>query len=232
MNEQGQRILECLERVAAERARRRADPDFGQRVQAVKHYQHQRFEQTYADMLAHPRYAKAARFFLEDLYGPEDFTQRDDQFARIVPALVRMFPREIVGTVEALAALHALSEQLDSAMAAALPASPLDHAAYAEAWRAVGQPPQRERQIQLMLQVGGALDRYTRNPLLRHSLRLMRAPAQAAGLGALQGFLENGFDTFREMRGAREFLDTIATRERELAARLFAGGVAGATAAG
>lgn len=232
MNEQGQRILECLQRVAAERARRRADPAFGQRVQAVKHYQHRRFEQTYADMLAHPRYAKAARFFLEDLYGPEDFTQRDDQFARIVPALVRMFPREIVGTVEALAALHALSEQLDSAMGAALPASPPDHAAYAEAWRAVGQPAQRERQIQLMLQVGGALDRYTRNPLLRHSLRLMRTPAQAAGLGALQGFLENGFDTFREMRGAREFLDTIATRERELAARLFAGGVAEATAAG
>lgn len=232
MNEQGQRILECLQRVAAERARRRADPAFGQRVQAVKHYQHRRFEQTYADMLAHPRYAKAARFFLEDLYGPEDFTQRDDQFARIVPALVRMFPREIVGTVEALAALHALSEQLDSAMGAALPASPPDHAAYAEAWRAVGQPAQRERQIQLMLQVGGALDRYTRNPLLRQSLRLMRTPAQAAGLGALQGFLENGFDTFREMRGAREFLDTIATRERELAARLFAGGVVEATAAG
>jgi hypothetical protein len=40
----------------------------------------------------------------------------------------------------------------------------------------------------------------------------------------LQGFLERGFDTFREMRGAREFLDTVASRERQLAARLFAGG--------
>ena len=61
-----------------------------------------------------------------------------------------------------------------------------------------------------MLAVGSALDRYTRNPLLRASLRLMRGPAAAAGLGALQGFLERGFDTFREMRGAREFLDTVA----------------------
>lgn len=232
MNEQGRQILERLERVAAERARRRADGALAERVQAVKHYQHRRFEQTYADMLAHPRYAKAARFFLEDLYGPEDFTRRDDQFARIVPALVRIFPREIVDTVAALAELHALSERLDSAMALALPAWPPDALAYAEAWRAVGEPAQRERQIQLMLQVGGALERYTRNPLLRHSLRLMRAPAQAAGLGALQSFLENGFDTFREMRGAREFLDTIATRERELAARLFGGGVADATGPG
>ena len=73
-----------------------------------------------------------------------------------------------------------------------------------------------------MLAVGRALDRYTRNPLLRHSLRLMRTPAKAAGLSALQQFLETGFDTFREMDGADEFLGTIATRERDLAARLFA----------
>ena len=33
----------------------------------------------------------------------------------------------------------------------------------------------------------------------------------------------NGFDTFREMKGSSEFLDTIAQRERALAAQLFAG---------
>jgi hypothetical protein len=58
---------------------------------------------------------------------------------------------------------------------------------------------------------------------MRHSLRLMRAPAHAAGMGALQDFLERGFDTFRQMRGADEFLARIARRERELAAQLFAG---------
>jgi hypothetical protein len=40
----------------------------------------------------------------------------------------------------------------------------------------------------------------------------MRGPAHAAGLGVLQAFLESGFDTFGEMRGATEFLDTMATR--------------------
>ena len=75
-----------------------------------------------------------------------------------------------------------------------------------------------------MLGVGGALVGYTRSRWLRHSLRLMRAPAQAAGLGVLQAFLERGFDTFGEMRGAGEFLQTVTQRERELAAHLFAGG--------
>jgi hypothetical protein len=37
----------------------------------------------------------------------------------------------------------------------------------------------------------------------------------------LQAFLESGFDTFREMRGAREFLDIVVRRERAIAASLF-----------
>jgi hypothetical protein len=224
MNPQGEKILHGLQTVAAERTRRAADPALAAAVVAVKQFQHARFQATYADLLASPRYARAARFFLDDLYGPMDFTQRDSQFARIVPGLVRLFPADIISTVVALAELHALSETLDTAMARELGPSPPDGKSYGRAWRSVGQPAERERQIALMLAVGSALDRYTRNPLLRHSLRLMRGPAQAAGLGVLQTFLETGFDTFRDMRGAAGFLDTVATRERDLAARLFAGG--------
>jgi hypothetical protein len=214
-------ILAHLASVADERAQRAADPSLAARVEAIKRWQQQRFEQTYADLLAHPRYAGAANFFLAELYGPNDFTQRDAQFARIVPALVRLFPAEVVGTVDALAALHALSERLDSAMGRTLHDASVDAQTYAQAWQRCGDPPERERQIALMQAVGTSLDALTRNPLLRHTLRLMRAPARAAGLGALQRFLEAGFDTFRAMRGADEFLALIGQRERALAAQLF-----------
>lgn len=223
MNPDGQKILRHLNEVAAERVAQAADVGLASRARAVKAYQHARFAATYADMLADARYGPAANFFLNDLYGPHDFTERDGQFARIVPGLVRLFPADIVQTVAELAELHALSEQLDGEMARLLPGTEIDQLSYGQAWRTVGRPVDRERQIQLMLGVGQALDRFTRKPLLRHSLRLMRGPAAAAGLGALQRFLESGFDTFREMRGATGLLDTIAQRERELAARLFAG---------
>ena len=226
MNPQAERILECLHEVAAERVRRQGDPGLAERVHEIKRFQHLRFQRTYADLLASPRYSRAAQFFLADLYGPEDFTRRDEQFARVVPGLVRLFPLEIVGTVMSLGELHALSEQFDTAMGAVIDGPAIDDSQYAEAWRRVGRPADRERQIMLMMAVGSALDRYTRNPLLRTSLRLMRGPASAAGLGVLQAFLERGFDTFRDMRGAQEFLATVTRRERELAARLFAGGTA------
>lgn len=208
----------------AERGRRAADSGLQAAVAAVKRFQHARFTHTYADLQAQPRYSRATRFFLDDLYGPTDFTQRDEQFARVVPALVRLFPAELVETVLELAQLHAMSERLDTAMAVALGNACLNGRTYGQAWREVGEPAARDRQIDLMLAVGSALDRYTRSAFLRHSLRLMRGPAQAAGLGALQGFLESGFDTFKAMNGAQAFLSVIEQRERALAAHLFAGG--------
>jgi len=215
-------LLADLRRVEAERRARAEDPLLAAAVQRLKAYQQRRFETTYADLLADPRHAAAARFFLDELYGPHDFTQRDAQFARIVPALVRLFPREVVATVQHLAALHALSEALDTQMARQLGARTPDRAVYVEAWQTVGQPGQRRRQIELMHRVGIDLDAYTRNPLLRHSLRMMRAPARLAGLDALQRFLEAGFDTFRALHGAQTFLATIVRRETALAERLFA----------
>lgn len=221
MDDIGYFITQCLHEVAAQRELRARDPELARRVVAVKQFQHQRFALSYADLLADRRYAGAAAFFLEDLYGPRDFAERDSQFLRVVPALLRLFPKDLLATVSDLAALHALSERLDTAMAKAIAQLPLDGLAYAQAWRAVGEPASRERQIALMASIGAALERYTRRAWLRQSLRVMRGPAQAAGLGALQLFLERGFDTFRGMGGAQGFLDTIAQRERQLAAQLF-----------
>ena len=216
-------ILQNLGTVGAERARRTEDPALASAVLRVKAYQQRRFGLTYADLLASARYRPAAQFFLDELYGPRDFTRRDAQFERVVPALVHLFPTALVATVAVLAELHALSEQLDSALAARLDAdAPLDAQAYAHAWQASAQPAQRERQIALTLQVGESLDRLTGNPLLHTSLRLMRGPAFAAGLGELQGFLEAGFESFRAMHGARDFLGLVDAREHHLNRALFA----------
>ena len=225
-------ILASLEAVTNERTARAAEPALTDRVAALKAYQQARFKLTHADLLASERYRAVAGFFLDELYGPGDFARRDAQFARIVPALVRLFPPEIVDTVASLAELHALSEALDTAMARTLGGATLDAGAYVAAWRGVGRSPDRARQIELVLAVGQALDRYTRKPVLMTSLRMMRAPARAAGLSELQALLERGFETFRDMGGAAQFLETITTRERALATELFDGDVALVTSSG
>jgi hypothetical protein len=222
MRYEAEDILRELREVAAQRSLRQRDAALGERVQALKRYQQARFRLTYADLLASARHGPAARFFLDELYGPGDFSLRDAQFARIVPTLVRLFPQSLVETVVQLARLHALSERLDTRMAQALNSPRMDPVAYVRAWQSCGEPDQRRLQLRLTLAVGRSLDGYARKPMLRASLHMMRGPAKAAGLGDLQRFLETGFDTFQAMRGAQAFLGCIEARETELMERLFA----------
>ncbi|MFN9506136.1 MAG: FFLEELY motif protein [Rubrivivax sp.] len=215
-------ILGHLQGVRQERALREAEPELGHRAQQIREYQAERLRSTHADLLGQEQTRPAALFFLDQLYGTQDFVERDAQFARIVPAIVRLFSAEVGTTVAHLAELHALSERLDSAMARALPDSSLaSREAYETAWRVVGLREQRERQLDLVEIIGRALQHYTQHPSLGRALTLMRFPARAAGLHALQQFLETGFDTFARLPSPAAFMQTIVTRERSEMHRLF-----------
>jgi hypothetical protein len=186
-------------------------------------WQVRRLANTYADLAADPRYGPAVVFFQSDLYGAGDYSDRDTDLARVVPVMVRVLPAVVIATVAQAVELSALSHELDATLAARLVGGRLDARSYAAAYRKCDNLVPREHQIALVLQVGDALDRYVRKPLLRRSLSAMRRPARAAGLAGLQGFLERGFDAFAHMRGATHFMATIAARERALMQALFAG---------
>lgn len=218
-------VLRCLEVVEQERRLREVEPGLHARVSSIKRFQQQRFEGTYRDLLMSARFGPAARFFLDDLYGPADFRRRDQQFARIVPRIESVFPAVVSATVLDLARLHALSEQLDTAMARCLCSESVDPAAYASAWVDVGRAEDRDRQLSLVIDIGHSIERLTRHAWLVAGLRMMRGPARAAGLIELQQFLETGLASFRAMGGASEFLAIIEARERELMRALFGGQV-------
>lgn len=194
---------------------------------AVKNLQARRFAGTYVDLLNSEQYREAAYFFLQELYGDQDFSQRDAQFARIAGALERLFPRQVVQTAVSLAQLHCLTEDLDFAMARSWMSHPdLPEASrYVNAWRSVGRPLDRSTQLDMVIAIGYELNHLTRTSGLRMMLRMMRSPANLTGMGALQRFLEVGFDTFFDMArkgdGARYFLTTVHYRESCLIDQLF-----------
>ena len=206
-------IISRLAHVRALRHQRDADPNLGARVEAVKQFQHARFERDYVELLASPRYRAAAMFFLDELYGPEDFSARDTEFERVVPLMARLLPHEVVRTIADLMELHSLTEELDQRMAAALNSPDVDERSYRGAWLQVGRRSDRERQLALLLASGRALDRHTRSSVVLTTLRVMRHPARAAGLGRLQAFLETGMSAFAGMSGAQGFLRVIEQNE-------------------
>ena len=217
-------LIRQLGRARALHDARAASPELAARLDRLAAWQARRLNATYADLARAPRYAPAIAFFQTDLYGAGDFSRRDADLTRVTPIMTRALPVRVIATVAGAMELSALSHELDRAMLGKLdPAAPLSVAAYCDAYRMLGNRGERERQIALIVEVGGALDRYVRRPLLRSTLAAMRHPSRAAGLGALQAFLERGFGAFRAMRGAEEFLSTVERRETALMNAIFAG---------
>lgn len=217
------RIRRHLEQVTHLREQAHGD-GLSTAVHQIKQLQARRFRATYSDFLTDPRYALAARFFLAELYGEHDFTQRDEQFGRIAGAIERLFPDAVADLAVDLAETHALTETLDHELAGHWLAQD-NGCGYAEryvlSWRLTGKRAQRERQLAVVQHMGQELQRLTRMKSLLLALKLMRKPAQAAGLSSLQQFLENGFAAFASLGDTEAFLTAIRSREQRWLDALF-----------
>ena len=204
-----------------------ADPVLGRRRLVLREWQVSRLARTHADLLGSERYGQAASFFLSDLYSPKDCGERDAELERILPIMNGMLPLSGLRALLLAIEVDALSERFDMAMVDVLgdqlDGPGLKDGAYGAAYRKVGDRPGREMQVRLIGETGEALDSFAHKPFVRMALKMMHGPAKMAGLGELQAFLEHGFDAFRTMRDADEFLDVIVSRERAYSDALFAG---------
>src|SRR5271166_4932222 len=157
-------------------------------------WQAERLARTHGDLLQSKRFHDAVVFFLTDLYGPNDLSPHIEDLRRLVPLMARTLPEAGVKAVAHAIELNALAEDLDGAMVEALDAqaAKISNPAYAAAYRKVGRAEVRERQIDLIALLGGALEALARQRFVGTALWAIRKPAQAAGFGDLQGFIERG----------------------------------------
>ena len=194
---------------------------------AVRIWQQARLATTHAALLKSPKYGPATTFFLTELYSMADLTQRDADIERVIKILVKFLPDKALNTLASALEMDALSERMDGLIAAQLRSTQTSNKplvitaeSYGAAYRAMGQFDLRLRQIELTQDIGLALDKLSRLPLLRGLLRMMSGPAQIGGVGGLHAFLERGYAAFAHMGDAKAFINTIVNQEREEHLRL------------
>ena len=232
-----ERLIAALERCRAGRRVILDAEGMRPRFRRLAEWQSRRLRHTYRDLFASDRHRMAVEFFLADLYGPRDYTARDEGFERVQPIMVKVLPDHAILTICRGVELHALTQELDMAMADALfrdrgPGDEPSATDYAEAYRRVGRAPDRQRQVELIGIIGRALEELVRKPLIYSAIRMARRPARTAGLGELQDFIERGFRAFREMGSADHFLAVITERETRIMESILSGGDAAEWAAG
>ena len=220
-----ERLTRQFDRVTTLREAAANDPALDAARRRLRVWQAARLARTHADLVANARMDLAAAFFLTDIYGSEDLSSLDANVRRVVPAMKRVLPAAGLEIVAQAIELEALSEDLDFAMARVLgaEANELSPTAYGAAYRKVDRRADRERQIELIEDLGESLDRLVHKRLVGTTLSMTRKPAQLAGLGDIHDFLQRGYKAVIKMDNAREFLDLVVDRERKLVEALFAG---------
>ncbi len=197
------------------------------KIALLRTWQSERLARTYADLVANPRYQPAYLFFLNEVYAPRDFSQRDRDMEAVHDALQHILPDALIRPLAMTVELHHLTEALDQRLIDVLTqqlgvTDTITPALYAEAYRICDNYDERVRQIDLVHQIGSRLDGAVRSPLTGAMLAVSKGPARKAGWGELTDYLENGYRAFKHMRGARVFLDTVREREQRILGRIYA----------
>jgi len=221
-------LLHHLRHSQGDRQRRVAAGGITPQLLMLRAWQSERLARTHADLLASPRYGPASRFFLDDLYGPHDFSQRDQDILHVYHSMRRFLPDVLIHPLSLVIELNDLTSALDEALLHVLVtelgvAGTITAELYAEAYRRCDNYDDRLRQLDLIVTIGREIDRLVRLPFINTTLRLVRGPARLAGWSELHDFLEQGFAAFKHMGGADAYLQTLYQRERQILDQIYAG---------
>lgn len=194
----------------------------------LRSWQMERLRRTHADFLSSERYGPACLFFLNDIYAPRDFSQRDRDVEHVYAVMSRYLPLKMLQTLEQVIELNDLTNALDAALLDKLVGdlgmtTELTPAMYAEAYRLCRNYDERVRQLDQLVEVGHGVNKLVHRPFVGALLRLAHGPAHRAGWSDLQDFLEGGYAAFQAMDDAAPFLEVVEQRERLILARIYAG---------
>ena len=200
--------------------------DRKEELDILRAWQAKRLATTYNDLLINPRYTKACRFFLDNVYAAKDFRQRDEEIRHLYDIISRFLPDILLKLVTTVIELNDLTSVLDEALWSAMRDEPgvtdkITVESYAAGYRLCDNYPERAHQIELIDKVGHMVDLTTRIPMISTTLKVVRGPVSRAGWHDLHNWIERGFFAFRTMHGGREFLNTIRNREMIFLKRIF-----------
>ena len=198
------------------------------RLALLRAWQSERLAKTYADLLADKHTRPAGLFFLSDIYGPRDFTQRDHDAERLHDILARLVPAPLLRQLTDIIRLNRLSAALDEKLTAVLfeklgVTDTITAGTYVEGYRRCDNQAERAEQIDLIVVVLTEAAQGAHWPGVGVALKAIGGTARKAGWVELYDFLQRGYDAFRRIKDVKAFVGSIEQRERRILAQIFAG---------
>jgi hypothetical protein len=199
---------------------------------ALQIFQSNRLRRDYPDLSAIKQYHAVGEFFFTEIYGPRDFSERDNG-ARRLQGFLHLVPGVMAEDVEQVLELLDLTNHLDHDLALVLHGREVglnfNEAVYEECYRRQNNYDDRLRQLKLVDRSLYDVFRLSRIGLLGTALRRTRLVAQLTGIDGIHQFLLKGYDALRPVQDITLFAQTIYDRELERLNRIYQHDDAGAS---
>lgn len=195
-----------------------------EQVNSLRKWQCSRLLFSYNELYQQKKYRSAMDFFTEELYGPNDFTKRDEDIQKVLPLMEKVLSKDTLATFELALKLNTLSYQLDFDLVKEMDGiTDISSEHYAEAYRRCNNLEQRQLQLALIETLANNLAGIAHRTTIMLVLKLSRKPAKLAGLGELQEILERGANAFRKIKKIDDFIKPILQGETVIMQSLFSG---------
>lgn len=189
-------------------------------IRAVQSWQCKRLLVTHQHMYQQKRFKPAVEFFINELYGPYDFSQRDKDIARIVPKMSKFLPEKALQSLASALHLNTLSFELDFDLARKLVNTEINRDTYASAYVSCDNIANRQQQIDYIRTLGHDLADVVKMKGISSLLFISRKPAKLAGVIALHEFLEKGFKAFKNLGNVEDFITPVVDKEHQIMLQL------------
>ncbi len=189
-------------------------------IRSVQAWQCKRLLASHQHMYQQKRFKPAVEFFIDELYGPNDFSQRDQDIARVVPKMSTFLPQKALQSLASALYLNTLSFELDFGLAKQLVNIEINRDTYAKAYASCDNLANRQQQIDYIRTLGNDLADVVKMRGISSLLFISRKPAKMAGVLALHEFLEKGFKSFKNLGKVEDFITPVVNKEHEIMQQL------------
>ncbi|WP_298819274.1 FFLEELY motif protein [Chloroflexus sp.] len=191
---------------------------------ALQIFQSNRLRRDYQDLSEIPEYEPLGEFFFNEMYGPRDFSQRDQEGRRLQHFL-GMLPgvhlRDLEEVLELLDLTYQLDDDLARLMQAAQVGTDFDETTYEHFYRLADRYDERLRQLTLIRSSLYNVFRLSRSSMLGMALRRSHFIARLAGIGHVHTFLRRGYEALQHLAAIDHFAETIYQRELDRLNRIY-----------
>ena len=195
-----------------------------QRLQDVQTWQKQRMQRTHNKTFTEKQNLLMAEYFINRLYGGPDFDPLALQIERLLKyahKAEKLLPDNAIKTGTKSVSLAVLAMQLDEQIAIQLlkdyPAdAPITDEMMRQTLIKLDQKEQRLIQLQLLDDLGEALDKYMRSLMMYAAFKMCKGAAHKYQFDLMYEFIQEGFVAMKPLKSAEQFIKTFSAVERDI----------------